>query len=86
MKSAPALQPSAATLVRDLLARTTFPPPGIAVTCAVSGGADSTALLALAVAAGCQVTAVHVDHGIRAGSVAEAEIVAGSCARLGAAV
>lgn len=85
MKSAPALQPSAATLVRDLLARTTFPPPGVAVTCAVSGGADSTALLALAVAAGCQVTAVHVDHGIRAGSVAEAEIVAGSCARLGAA-
>ena len=31
----------------------TFPPAGSDVTCAVSGGADSMALLALAVAAGC---------------------------------
>jgi tRNA(Ile)-lysidine synthase len=50
----------------------------------VSGGADSTALLALAVAAGCRVTAVHVDHGIRAGSAAESDHVAGLADRLGA--
>ena len=38
------------------------------MTCAVSGGADSSALLVLAVAAGCRVEAVHVDHGLRPGS------------------
>jgi tRNA(Ile)-lysidine synthase len=70
--------------VGDLLARCMFPPAGTAVTCAVSGGADSTALLALAIAAGCAVTAVHVDHGLRPGSADEAAIVAESCARLGA--
>ena len=52
--------------------------------CAVSGGADSLALLALAVAAGCDVTAVHVDHGLRPGSAGEADVVAGAAARYGA--
>ena len=47
-----------------LLARCTFPQGD--VTCAVSGGADSLALLVLAVEAGCTVTAVHVDHGLAA--------------------
>ncbi len=67
-----------------LLARCAFPPPGRQVTCAVSGGPDSTALLALAVAAGLVCTAVHVDHGLRAGSAAEAEVVRTTAARLGA--
>ena len=62
-------------VVADLLARCTFPSPDTAVVCAVSGGADSSALLALAVAAGLRVTAVHVDHGARAGSSSEAELV-----------
>ena len=51
-----------------LLDRCTFPPAGEPLVCGVSGGADSLALLVLAVAAGCEVTAVHVDHGIRPGS------------------
>ena len=67
-----------------LLARCTFPPPGTTVTCAVSGGADSLALLVLAVAAGCRATAVHVDHGLRPGSADEADIVCSAAARLGA--
>ncbi|MGK2949579.1 MAG: tRNA lysidine(34) synthetase TilS [Acidimicrobiales bacterium] len=71
-------------LVAALLARCHFPPPGAEVSCAVSGGADSLALLALAVAAGGLVTAVHVDHGLRAGSGAEAEVVAAAARRLGA--
>jgi hypoxanthine phosphoribosyltransferase len=54
------------------------------VACAVSGGADSLALLVLATAAGCAVTAVHVDHGLRPGSEAEAEVVASAAARFGA--
>jgi len=67
----------------SLLARCTFPPPGTAVACAVSGGGDSLALLVLAVASGCHVTAVHVDHGLRAGSAAEAEVVADAARALG---
>lgn len=69
----------------DLLARCRFPPAGAAVTCAVSGGADSLALLVLAVRAGCSVTAVHVDHGLRPGSAAEADVVAAAAAAYGAA-
>lgn len=57
----------------SLLARCTFPPPGTPVACAFSGGADSTALVVLAKAAGCDVTALHVDHGLRPSSTAEAE-------------
>ncbi len=72
------------TLVSDLLTRCTFPSGGAALACAVSGGADSLALLVLAAAAGCAVTAIHVDHGLRAGSEAEAEVVAGAAARFGA--
>lgn len=72
-------------LVADLLARSHFPPAGTEVTCAVSGGADSLALLVLAVAADLAVTAVHVDHGLRAGSADEAARVADAAARLGAA-
>lgn len=67
-----------------LLARCDFPPSGTAVTCAVSGGPDSLALLALAVQAGCAVTAVHVDHGLRSGSAEEAEVVRRASERFGA--
>lgn len=67
-----------------LLARCTFPPAGTEVTCAVSGGADSLALLVLATEAGCRATAVHVDHGLRAGSAAEADVVRDAAAALGA--
>ncbi len=46
---------------------------------AVSGGPDSTALLALAVASGAEVTAHHVDHALRTDSHTEADVVAGLC-------
>jgi tRNA(Ile)-lysidine synthase len=69
----------------SLLPRCTFPAPGTATTAAVSGGADSLALLVLAVEAGCEVTAVHVDHGLRAGSEAEAAVVEEVAGRWGAA-
>jgi len=64
---------------------TTFAAPGTPLTCAVSGGADSLAMLALSVAAGCDVTAVHVDHGRRAGSHSEADVVAAAATAVGAA-
>ncbi|MBS1838192.1 MAG: tRNA lysidine(34) synthetase TilS [Actinobacteria bacterium] len=70
-------------VVSGLLRRCTFPPADTAVTCAVSGGADSSALVVLAVAAGLEVTAVHVDHAIRSGSAAEALLVAELAGRLG---
>jgi tRNA(Ile)-lysidine synthase len=65
--------PGGTRLLGDLLLRCTFPPPGTAVTCAFSGGPDSTALLALASAARCDVTAIHVDHQLRRTSAAEAD-------------
>ncbi len=76
--------PAPSALVADLQTRCTFPPAGTALPCAVSGGADSLALLVLAVAAGCDVTAVHVEHGLRAGSDAEADVVADAASRFGA--
>ncbi len=77
--------PSDGGLLEQLSARCTFPAPGTKVVCAVSGGADSLALLALACAARLNVTAVHVDHGLRPGSEAEAEVVAAAAERFGAA-
>ncbi len=74
----------AAPASATLLATCTFPPPGTEVTCAVSGGADSMTLMVLAAAAGCTVTAVHVDHGLRVGSDSEAEVVSAAAARFGA--
>ena len=60
-------------VVDELLRRCSFPAPGTAVACAYSGGADSTALIVLAAAAQCRVTAIHVDHGMRSSSAGEAE-------------
>ncbi len=68
----------------DLLTRCTFPPMGTPVTCAVSGGADSLALLVLAVESGCEVTAIHVDHGLRPDSAEDSAIVAEVAAKWGA--
>jgi tRNA(Ile)-lysidine synthase len=61
-------------MLDSLLARCTFPPSGTAVVCGLSGGADSAALVALAVEAGCIVTAVHVDHGLRVDSAHDAHV------------
>ena len=69
---------------RELLARCRFPPAGTKVHCAFSGGADSTALLALAAAAGCHVTAIHVDHGLRPESAVEAAQARALAMELGA--
>ncbi|WP_116999084.1 tRNA lysidine(34) synthetase TilS [Desertimonas flava] len=70
------------TATHDLLSRCSFPPAETPVTCAFSGGADSTALVALAAAAGCVVMAVHVDHGLRASSSGEAAAAAAIANRL----
>lgn len=74
----------APTSAREFLAglgqRTAF---GTAGAAAVSGGADSTALVVLAVAAGLAPEVHHVNHGLRAQADAEAENVAALSARLG---
>ncbi|MEY2477342.1 MAG: tRNA(Ile)-lysidine synthase [Actinomycetota bacterium] len=71
-------------LIHRLLEQARFPAPGSVVTCAVSGGADSLALLVLARAADLDVTAVHVDHGLRPESAAEADVVGAASERFGA--
>ncbi len=69
-----------------LLEACTFPEPGTPVSCAVSGGPDSLALLALATAAGCIVTAIYVDHGLRGdGTMVDQAVVEQAAARFGAA-
>ena len=70
-------------LVSDLLSRCTFPTSGTSVDCAVSGGADSVTLLVLACAANLNVTAWHVNHGLRENSYSEAELVAQLATQLG---
>ena len=62
-------------LLSELQDRCIFPASGTEVDCAVSGGADSLALLLLAVNAGLKVTAWHVDHGLRETSSDEGEMV-----------
>ena len=57
---------------------------GESVTCAVSGGPDSLALLILATAAGCVVTVVHVDHGLRPDSHLDGPAVGALAAQFGA--
>jgi tRNA(Ile)-lysidine synthase len=71
-------------LVSDLLSRCTFPLPSTAVDCAVSGGADSVALMVLACVANLNVTVWHVDHGLRENSPTEAALVAQLATQLGA--
>jgi tRNA(Ile)-lysidine synthase len=73
------------TTAAELVPRCTFPPAGTPYACAVSGGADSLALLVLASTAGLVVTAHHVDHGLRPGAASEADTVAAAAQRYGAA-
>lgn len=61
--------------IADLLTRCNFPSPGTEVSCAVSGGADSMALMVLAHAHGLVVTAEHVDHQIRSDSHRDVEVI-----------
>ena len=73
-------------MIDRLLPRCRFPAVGTTVDCAFSGGADSTALLVLATAAGLVVTAHHVDHGLRPGSADEAEQARSIAERLGVTI
>lgn len=50
---------------------------------ALSGGADSTALVITMKELGFEVVAAHIDHGIRAGSDEDAVVCARTCRRLG---
>jgi len=69
-------------VINDLLNRCTFPEGPLE--CAVSGGADSMALLVLATQVSSEVKAIHVDHGIRENSDDEADFVFQTAQLLGA--
>ena len=75
---------AAAALRQELEKRCHFPGPDCPMDIAVSGGADSLALLVLSTLSGREVTAWHVDHGLRHGSAAEAEVVSAASERFGA--
>ena len=70
-------------MIDELLERCNFPEGPL--TCAVSGGADSMALLVLATQFSKEVKAVHVDHGIRKESINEVDFVFQNAQKLGAA-
>jgi tRNA(Ile)-lysidine synthase len=75
-------QPDIIALTAAALRRPVAPAEQIAI--AVSGGPDSLALLSLAVAAWPgRITAITVDHALRADSAAEAADVAAQCAARG---
>lgn len=65
--------------VQEQIRRHRLLEPGAAVTCLVSGGADSTALWHVLRELGYAVSALHVDHGLRG---AESEADARHCADL----
>ncbi len=60
---------------KPLLERCCFPDKAAPLACAVSGGADSLALMLLAVASGLEVVAHHVDHGLRQDSGQDVQVV-----------
>ncbi len=72
---------------QSLLAETAMIPPGSRVLVAVSGGADSVALLLLLHAAAgkfsLHLEAAHLDHGLRLESSDDADFVRNLCGRLG---
>ena len=79
----PILRPADDELVRSLLPRCSFPTAGSTVRCALSGGADSTALTLLAVASGCEVSTVHAHHGLRPDADHDRDVAAATAERLG---
>ena len=72
-------------LLDRLAARCTFPAVEIPTVAALSGGADSAAMVALARHVGLHVTAVHVHHGLRSSADDDAQAAERIAARLGAA-
>src|SRR3954471_11971168 len=79
----PALRTVAGTAARTLTA-TGVPGPGDRVAVAVSGGADSLAVLhAMRTLLGPRVAVVTVDHGLRPGSAGDAAFVTAHAAELG---
>jgi tRNA(Ile)-lysidine synthase len=71
--------------VRRQLKRQAMLPAGDLGLVAVSGGADSTALLLALHQLGCRLAVAHLDHGLRAESAADAEWVRQLAGRLGLA-
>lgn len=81
---AKSLTPDAALVSRFTAALDRIAPPDSKLGIAVSGGPDSLALLLLAAAARPgKVEAATVDHGLRAESAKEAQMVEGLCKKLG---
>ena len=62
-------------IAAPLIGRCSFPEADSPLACAVSGGADSLALLVLALVADCVPVAHHVDHGLRVGSDKDVNVV-----------
>ena len=73
-------------MIERLLPLCRFPAPGSRIDLAVSGGADSLALLLLAHAHGLDAVAHHVDHGLRPDSGADLAVVEAAAAPLGVRV
>ena len=71
-------------MFKEYLEKSSFPPPKTPVSCAVSGGADSTALAILAKAQGCEVHIIHIDHQLRKDSKKDAKAVKSLAKKLGA--
>src|SRR4051794_28915655 len=70
----------------DRVRATGLPEPGRPVVVLLSGGRDSVCLLDVAVALGAQVTALHVNYGLRDEADGDQALCEELCARLGVAL
>ena len=80
----PGAAPGGLTTALEVARDSGLVPPGAPLLVMLSGGADSVCLLDVAIELGADVSALHVNYGLRAGAGEDEEFVRELCASLGA--
>ena len=80
----PGAAPGGLTTALEVARDSGLVPPGAPLLVMLSGGADSVCLLDVAIELGADVSALHVNYGLRAGAGEDEEFVRELCVSLGA--